>query len=262
MIPPTTSSPAGAVRSSCPARAVSIAFLALILAGTSSAVGAEPADSPLRAGAWALEFELDPEYSYALGFSGAATISAKRMWTERTGLRFGATLGYVEEDSDGESVSFESTPTNPSGVGLRAPSGEGRESHSYALFAHLRRHHPVRERLSIHWELGPSFRYQEYESWYENHYSYGPSYSYSREMSTRRGVFLDARIGFEWLFARRLALGASYGAYGGYQWGSGTYTREARTDDGLYSYSDQDFQSLRRADFSTSRATVSFTAYL
>lgn len=244
------------------ALAASLLLLLVAAADPTGSRAEEPAESPLRAGAWALEFEIDPDYSYGLGFSGAATISAKRMWTERTGLRFGATLGYVEEDSDGESVSFESTPTNPIGVGFSAPSGEGRESHSYALFAHLRRHHPVRERLSIHWELGPTFRYQQYESWYENHYFYGPSYSYSREMSTRRGVFLDARIGFEWLFARRLALGAAYGAYGGYQWGSATYTREARTDDGLYSYSDQDFKSLRRADFSTSRATVSFTAYL
>lgn len=258
MIPPH------GARAERPLRDFSALLLLLVLAGLGPdpAAAEESAPSPLKAGAWAIEFELDPEYQYVFGLGGAATLAAKRMWTDRTGLRFGASIGYSEEESEGESNRFIVNPSYPGGIGGRFPEGGGRETHDYAIFAHLRRHHPVRERVSIHWEVGPSFRYLEYDAWNEDVYFYGPEYSSYRETTTRRGVYLDARIGFEWNFAGRLALGASYGAYGGYQWGKGTYYRTYRREDGLYSSTDQNFRELRRADFSTSRATVSFTAYL
>lgn len=245
-------------------RALAAASLVLLIAEVDprAAAAEEAGESPLRAGAWALEFELDPEYSYGLGYGASVTLAAKRMWTDRTGLRFGASIGYSEEKSEGDRVTFVVNPSFPGGLGGRFPEETVRELHEYTIFAHLRRHHPVRERLSIHWEVGPSFRFQEYEARSETVYIFGPEYASYRELTTRRGVFLDARIGFEWLFSQRLALGASYGAYGGYQWGSGTYSREYRTEDGRYSTSEQSSKELRRADFSTSRAVVSFTAYL
>lgn len=258
MIPPR------GVRAARPLRDFAALLLLLALAGLrpEHAAAEESAPSPLKAGAWAIEFELDPEYQYGLGLGGAATVSAKRMWTDRTGLRFGASIGYSEEEYEGDRVDFVVNPSYPGGIGGRYPDEGGREAHDYAIFAHLRRHHPVRERVSIYWEVGPSFRYQEYDSWSEDVWFYGPEFASYREMATRRGVYLDARIGFEWNFSGRLALGASYGAYGGYQWGKGSYSRAYRTDDGLYSSSSQDFREMRRADFSTSRVSVSFTAYL
>ena len=45
-------------------------------------------------------------------------------------------------------VSFEVTPADPGGVGVRFPEGGERETHDYAIFAHLRRHYPIRDRLS------------------------------------------------------------------------------------------------------------------
>ncbi|HSQ60597.1 MAG TPA: hypothetical protein VLT84_09225 [Acidobacteriota bacterium] len=254
--------PLRGVRVVCLLRALAGPSLLLVLATAdppvSRAEGA--AESPLRAGAWALEFELDPEYQYGFGISSAATLSAKRMLSDRSGLRFGVTFGFSDQDRDGERITNRVDPTIPGGAMTRQPVRSASESHAYGAFVHWARHYPVREGLSIHWSLGPTFRYVE--NGYIEDYSSVYSYTYLRDNVTQRGVFVDARVGFEWFFTRRLSLGARWGAYGGYQWGSSSSFSQYQTADGLYSDSIQRFQSLDRTDIYATRATVSFSAYL
>lgn len=218
------------------------------------------AESPLRAGAWALEFELDPEYQYGFGISSAATLSAKRMLSDRSGLRVGVTFGFSDQDRDGERIMNRVDPTTPGGFMTRGPIRSASEFHAYGAFVHWARHYPIREGLSIHWSLGPTFRYVE--NGYVEDYSSVSSYAYIADNVTQRGVFVDARVGFEWFFTRRLSLGARWGAYGGYQWGSSSSVLHFQSTDGLYSDSSQRFQSLDRTDIYATRATVSFSAYL
>lgn len=227
----------------------------------------ESAESPLRAGAWAAEFEIDPSYRYEFGFSSGVTISLKRHHSARSALRFGASVGYGESKSEGES-SFEryyvfSNPNYRAGQGVNENHSE---SHAYGLFLHLQRHHPMREALSIFWEVGPSVRYSEWKSSTENIYpysfEYGPGEIYQDSRSSvRRSVSLDLSLGFEWFFNRRLSLGARFGGWGGYTWGEETSTFETFTTDDSYYRLSRDRDDLEGVSVQTSPATVTLSAY-
>lgn len=247
--------------------ALVIALAALAASLLPVAVGAEEAaDSPLRAGAWAAEFELDPSYRYDFGIASGITISLKRHHSARSALRLGASVGFNESKGDGEK-SFErySIYSNPNFRTNQGTTEDHGESHSYALFLHLQRHHSVREALSIFWEMGPSLRYSELDI--SNEYIfpyliYGPGENYRDSRSyVRRSVSVDLNLGFEWFFNRRLSLGARVGAWGGYGWGTETSNSETFTTDNSYYAISHDRRETADVSIQTSPATVTLSAY-
>ncbi len=226
----------------------------------------DAADSPLRPGAWAAEFELDPSYRYDFGFSSGVTLSAKRHHSAQSALRFGVSVGFNESKDEGE-TSYEryNIYDNPSFRSNRGTTERHGENHAYALFLHLQRYHSVKDAMSIFWELGPSLRYNESDYTTEYIYpfqAYGPVEinrdSYSVVL---RSAALDLSLGFEWFFKRRLSLGARVGAWGGYSWGAVSSSYETYTMDNSYYRVSQDRIDRKNVTFQTSPATVMFSAY-
>src|SRR5262245_40440538 len=86
-----------------PAPARLVLFLATLAWGLFPAIcGAADEDtSPLRAGVWAAEFEIDPDLSYGLGFTSSATLAVKRHSSTGFALRAGVTAGYTEDEDEG-----------------------------------------------------------------------------------------------------------------------------------------------------------------
>ena len=238
--------------------------LGLALACLPGAALADDAErSPLRAGAWAVQFEVDPTYRYDLGVSSGASLSMKRHRSERTAYRMGVGARFANSEGD-EDLRYRRESIDPPSFDQ---SGSGRdvyESHSYNAFAYWVRHYSVRDAVSLFWEAGPSFRFSEYReessSLYPSYYGPGEQDFYTRS-GVRRGVTLDANVGFEWFFNRRLSLGARYGVYGGYGWGRQNSTRESYALDGSsYELSRSD-ERIHDVSFQTSAATVSLAAY-
>ncbi|HEU4725621.1 MAG TPA: hypothetical protein VFU59_10050, partial [Candidatus Eisenbacteria bacterium] len=64
----------------------------------------EAEDSPLRAGAWAAEFELDPTFQYGIGYTGSATLAVKRHSSPSRAFRFGLNIGFNEDRQDGSDL--------------------------------------------------------------------------------------------------------------------------------------------------------------
>ena len=205
------------------------------------AARAEDAEgSALKPGAWAAEFEIDPKYRYDLGISTGATLSVKRHLSARSALRLGVSAGFDETKSD-EERSYERYATYyvPTYVSDSA-TGEGHdENHAYALLLHFVRYHPVRDAVTMFWEIGPSLRYAESQSHDEFVYPglspTDPSETNSYDRSAvRREASLDLALGFEWFFNRRLSLGGRIGAFAAYGWGSEARVYGATVDDGSY----------------------------
>ncbi len=220
----------------------------------------------LHAGAWALEFEIDPSYSYGVGFYGSATLSAMRFSSERSAWRFGASFDFRESKADGATTRY-AYPyyTGQSDTLDASGSLEGHdEFHSYALFLHFVRAHPVAGNLVVTVEAGPSLRYTESDGSDQNLYPYNPAPVISRysSVSVTRGAALDADVGVQWLFSRRLALGARLGAFGVYRWGERSNSHESYPIDGSGYYKDTDRADTKGVEISTSRATLFLTAFL
>ncbi|MEK7347656.1 MAG: hypothetical protein AABZ94_02170 [Candidatus Eisenbacteria bacterium] len=226
----------------------------------------DAADSPLRSGAWAAEFELDPSYRYDFGFTSGVTISAKRHHSARSALRFGASIAFNESEDKGE-ASYERYYyySNPTFSSKRGTTERHSENHGYTLFLHLQRYHSVRDAMSIFWELGPSLRYNESD--YSSEYIYPFDFFAPGEINrdsrslVARSAALDLGLGFEWFFNRRLSLGARGGAWWGYSWGTESSSYETYTTDNSYYRVGRDRNDLKRVTFQTSPATVTFSAY-
>jgi len=227
----------------------------------------EDADSPLRPGAWAAEFELDPSYRYDFGFSSGATISVKRHQSARSALRFGVSAAFNESKDEGErSYERYSIYSYPAFRSNQGTIERHDEYHAYALFLHLQRTQPVREAISIFWELGPSVRYVGRENVDDYIYPFdiysNPAETYHDERSyVRRSVALDLHVGFEWFFNRRLSLGARVGAWGGYSWGTESSATETFTSDNSSYRLRRTRSDLKGASVQTSPATVTLSAY-
>ena len=200
---------------------LTLAVVALV--GCPGAAAAEE-DSPLRAGAWAAEFELDPRL---FGYTGSATLAVKRHGSSTQALRFGLNVGFSEEEDDGmaEQYLYE-PPYYPIPQGSEGSVVRHRESHLYAPFIHFVREWPVRDRVAIFGEFGPSFRYLESKYHSESIYGFTTqSRSTLDEVRVERLAALDFALGFEWFFSKRISLGARYGAYFAYRWGSDAVER-------------------------------------
>jgi len=239
---------------------VALAWLA-VPAAPARAEGS--AESPLRTGAWAVVFEIDPSYSYSFGYAGSATLSVKRHWSEGRAYLAGLSVGFAESETDG-TRRFDSFGAGyyPDPYSEAGPVDAHGETHEYRLFLHAMRYRPVRERLSVFVDAGPSVRYYEYKSSYERSYPYSGQGYRSNTTETRRGVGLDGNIGFEWFFSKRLALGARYGAFAQYEWGRRTASDENFASDGAWYQRSAERGDVKRVQVGTSRATVLFTAYL
>lgn len=250
------------------AGAIALALMASVFLPADARAEEDDADSPLRPGAWAVEFEVDPSYRYDFGFSSGVTISAKRHRSARSALRFGASVGFYEAKAEGES-SYErfSVTSNPN---FRSNQGDAEsidENHTYALFLHLQRYHPVVDDLSIFWEVGPSLRYNEWKRSSDRIYPYysslGPTTETTRDTRAvvLRSAALDLSVGFEWFLKRRLSLGARTGVWAGYSWGTESDSYESTTSDNSYYSVGRERSNLERVSLQTSPATVTLSAY-
>lgn len=242
-------------------------FLALVIlsAGSASRVARaeDAADSPLKEGAWAVEFAINPTFDYGFGFTGSATLAAKRHYSPGRALRFGVNAGFNEDESDGTQghASFY-PPYDPFPEVVEGTVSRHSESHAYSAFLHYIRECPVRDHVAIFGELGPSLRFAQSDSHSEYISGYStPSLGTYDDHSVTRSVALDVNLGFEWFFTNRLSFGARYGAFVAYQWGSRSSggsdvaldgTRFSRTEENL---------DTKGADAGTNRATVTLAAY-
>lgn len=219
----------------------------------------EAADAPLRAGAWAAEFEFDPN----LGYTGSATLAVKRHHSPGGALRLGVNVGFIEEERDGraDQVIYD-PPYYPTPTGGGGSVDRHIELHSYAAFLHLVREWPVRDRVAMFGEIGPAFRYTE--SHYYSEYIYGitdPARDSYDEVYLKRSAALDVGLGFEWFFSKRVSLGARYGAFVAYQWGAVNFERRSVQLNGP-SYSEgRERSDTKGFEARTNRATITLAAY-
>lgn len=229
--------------------------------GMSAAEEAER--SPLRAGAWAAEFEIDPDIRYDFGFSSGATISVKRHTSERAAFRVGVGARFDNAENN-KTIEDRRISIYPPSYALTGSGDDVRESHGYQAFLYWVRHYAPLERVSMYWEMGPAFRYSQFRYTDSNFYPayYGPAEEdiYSRS-GVERGVTLDVNAGFEWFFTKRLSLGARYGASGGYSWGAEDSESEAFALDGSYYRLDRSFGKTHEVSAQTNGATVVMAAY-
>jgi hypothetical protein len=240
------------------------AFLLPALPFPARALADEAPPEALHRGAWALEFEIDPSYSYGVAFYGSATLSAMRFSSERSAWRFGVSFDFRETKDDGETSRFAYPYYTQSDTLDASGSLESHdESHSYALFFHFVRAHPVAGNLVMTVEAGPSLRYSESDFSYENLYPYAPPImSRYAGSSVTRGAALDANVGVQWLFSKRLALGARIGAFGVYRWGERSVEDEDYRIDGSEYYKRVSRADTKLVEISTTRATLFLTAFL
>jgi len=241
-----------------------LAILVCLTIPAPRAGAADAAEGPHKAGAWALEFEIDPTYSSGIGYVASAAISVKRHSSERRAWRLGMAVTFSETEFDGESSQYRySVYYNPLISNEQGSTDSHNEDHVYRLFLHAVRHYPVREQVAVFLEVGPSLRYDEVRRSQQSLYPYGLGETYAAQYAeTRRGATLDANVGFEWFFSKRLSLGGRYGAYAGYQWGTRSSGLEIVRTDGSYYSRSTERGRVRRVDVSTTRATILLTAYL
>jgi len=256
-------------RSFALALAAAVGWAALLAYGAvpRPAMAEESSESALKPGAWAAEFELDPEYRYAFGISSGVILSAKRHFSARSALRFGAGASFDESMADGETSYVHYSPYYIPNYRSAAGIGESHsESQSYTLFLHYLRYHPEHHAVAIFWEVGPSVRYVGSDHHEEVTFA-GPAPTDPTEWDTsdralvRRVVALDLNLGFEWFFNRRLSLGARVGVWGGYGWGTDTDTYETTTSDNSYYSRNLGRNEVEQVTAGMSPATVLFSAY-
>jgi hypothetical protein len=229
-------------------------FAAVICLGSRPALAEEDWTSPLRPGAWAAEFGLD-----VLGFSDAAEISVKRYSSERTAIRAGVSFYFHEAAEDIVYESIEPGGSLGDTLVLSRGSNNDYETHEYSLFLHIMRHVKPSERVSMFIECGPSFRYGSSVRTTDS--GFPPAQDRSGSFSIDRVVALDANLGFEWFFTRRLALGARLGAWGGYSWGVRNVSYESGQAGDPFHRLDRSRTDSQGVHLQSSRATVSFSAY-
>jgi hypothetical protein len=225
-----------------------------------AAAGEQESDSPLRSGAWALEFAVDP----GLAYGGSATLAAKRHVSTGRAVRFGANIGFSEDKREGirEEATYD-PPYDPAPVSSVGSVDQHSESHNYVVFAHVVSERSVRDHVALFGEFGPSFRYTE--SHYQSESLFGfpsPFRSTSDDHALERAVGVDFNFGFEWFFSKRLSLGARYGGFAAYGWGATNSRGEFVYLDGSgYRYVEERLDT-KGVDVGTSRATITFAAYL
>lgn len=223
---------------------------------------AEGDEAPLRAGAWALEFEIDPDLSYGFTYSAGATLAVKRHCSPGSAIRFGVAAGFVDEEGDGRRAEIHEPPIGGGLIFASVPTERHLESHNYAAFVHLVRERKVSGEIGTFLEAGPSFQYQELNQ--ASLWAYGlPStaYSYQQDAWIQRSVALDAKLGFEWFFSKRLSLGARYGLTAAYTWGAKGSTYDNYDVAGTFRNFSSDQIETHGTRVNTLRATLALATY-
>jgi hypothetical protein len=224
----------------------------LLALGTQRAVADDAAGTPLRPGVWAIQFEIDPDLTSGIGFSGGAALSGKRHFSDRSALRLSVGFSYEEGESDQEG-----------NYGSSGPYWQDRLTTRESYFASLQwiRHFRTSDRTTVFLGAGPGFRYAHRDV---DDTSTRSTSTWAYEASTTsRGATLDASLGFEWYFAKRVSLGAQSGAFLAYEWEDGSSRDEAVytavPSDSYLSTSHWEVDGFR---VSTRRAVLMLSVYL
>lgn len=249
-----------------PALAFALALSLIVSSGGAAPASARAegsTESPPKAGTWAAEFEIDPTFRYNIGYYGSATLAVKRHSSPNQALRLGVNFGFSEDERDGSQGSYVYDPINYpvplDGVGTVTRHSE---SHTYAPFLHLIREWPVRDQVAMFGELGPSFRYSESNNHDEAIFGYSSPSRYTSEYEqVERAVAVDVALGFEWFFASRLSLGARYGGFCSYSWGSRSSTNMTMDLNGPAFSRSIEYLKTKGVEFGTNRATITLAAY-
>lgn len=238
---------------------VSAALLGALL-GSSPALAQDAAgEGPkhsLRAGAWSLEFEVQPRLS---GYYGAAGIAAKHHFTTRSALRSGFLVAINHSDAEGIRNIDTAFPYDTTLATANVQNYSDRRDVS--LFLHFVRFLGVGDRFGMFLEAGPTARWISEEYGYVDAYPAVPG-TYRRAAERDSWNYgLDMAAGFEWFFTRRLSLAGRYGI-------SALLTDTDQTD--AYEFYDpNDGYYDRRLDVThadgsnvqTTPAVISLTAY-
>ncbi len=206
----------------------------------------------LRSGAWALEFEYEPELFR--GEVRAATISAKRHFTRGTALRAGAVVSYVEEESERRS----DTPGPATSGGITTSRTE---DDAVSFFVHLVRYARIGGRFAAFIEAGPFIQFSDDRLYDRDTAANGDITEYDHDTrGTSWGI--QAGPGFEWFFSRRVSLGARWGVSVSYGNGSDRYSGWGLSASGVYTQDRKIRSDSRTVDGSTTPSVVILTAYL
>jgi len=215
-------------------------------------------ESPLRPGVWALQFEIDPDYSYGVGYTGSTTLWAKRHLSKRDALRLGVGWLHKEVDEDGDAwATGLYSASNP------AVLDAGSDGDGYTVDLQWVHHWPVGDRFAALLGAGPGFTYYHREYWDQETYpASNYRYTYGRSTTTR-GVGLHAILGFEWFFASRLSLAGHAGGNAAYEWGD-DQTHFGRVADlnPYYSYGEANRVDIRGVQFDSRRVVLMLSLYL
>jgi hypothetical protein len=236
------------------------AATAVLLTLPVAAFAEEDPDSPLRAGAWAAEFEVNPLFDFG---SGSATLALKHHSSPGHALRLGVNASFRESKGDGtgEDVRFD-PPYYPVTTAQTTTTSQHDEVHTYIAFLHVVREWPVRDRVALFVESGPSFRFLETTQNRDDFYTGTPAYHSTYDTDfVQRAIAVDLNLGFEWLFSKRLSLGARYGAFADYSWGSQVSIYLEDASDGSYYRLERERTKPKGVDVNTKRATVTLAAY-
>jgi len=165
---------------------------------------AAPEDMP-HEGAWALEFQLQPESKASL--YGIAT---KYHVTDRSAARLGFFVSLGTSDGDASTRVDQSSPYDSTTATYRSESDS--DQHSGSVFLHFVRYATVADHFGLSLDVGPVF------TWYwskATQTDLAPAPSTEQRVSTSEGTQksygLELQGGFEWHFTRRLSLAGRYG---------------------------------------------------
>ena len=235
-------------------------ILGTALLVSSPAFAEEPREEdsrhPLRPGAWALEFEVQPRL---YGYYGAAGIALKHHFTTRSAFRLGVLAAINHSDTEGTRLTDTQFPGDTTyAIGEIRNDLDRRD---VTLFAHAVRFLGLGDRFGMFLEAGPTLRWVSEEYGYVD--AYPPSWGTYRHGGDRDAwnYGLDAAAGFEWFFSRRLSLAGRYGI-------AALITQSDQTDwyqfynpnDGASDYR-LDVTNSNGAVIQTTPAVIALTAY-
>lgn len=206
----------------------------------------EGTEHPLRAGAWALEFQVQPSlYSYP----SSAGLAIKRHLSARSAIRLGTLVGITHSDTDGTSKVDRAFPYDT--VLTTAKVEDDYDRRDVTLFLHWLRFLGVSDRFGMFLEVGPTVRWASEEYARVDAFP-SPMGTYSHTGDSDSWSYgLEMAAGFEWFFARRLGLSGRYGV-------SALLVDKDRTD-AFDFYNPNDGAWDRRLDVTHSKGSVTQT---
>ena len=165
------------------------------------------ATNSLREGKWGLEFQVQPSvFGYPTNMAGLAI---KRLFTDRSAVRFGLMAGIGSSDGSGLDQTDRAFPGDT--VQVTSSLATYFDNRDVQAFLHIQHYMSVGARVGITVEAGPTVRWLSSED------------GRTEEFPAPRGTYItasdrdiwyyggDVLFGFEWFFRSRVSLGARYG---------------------------------------------------